>query len=112
MVQGHIDGLGRVEHVRNAPEDWRVRIAASDDLMQCITPKGSITMEGVSLTVAAVDSPKNGSPTWFEVALIPTTLDLTTLRDLQAGDQVNLETDIIARQVVHWMRYYGPLGRN
>jgi riboflavin synthase len=109
VVQGHVDGLGTVALVQDTPGDWRIRIEAPDPVMECVAPKGSIAIEGVSLTVAAVDSPQSGTPRWFEVALIPTTLDLTNLRDRAPGDIVNLETDILARQAVHWLRHYAAL---
>jgi len=111
VVQGHIDALGTVSRIKDDPGDWRLRVEAPDAAMQCIAPKGSIAIEGVSLTVAAVDSPDTGLPRWFEVALIPTTLDLTNLRDRKTGDRVNLETDILARQAVHWLRHYANLNR-
>ncbi|MFU8828290.1 MAG: riboflavin synthase [Phycisphaerales bacterium] len=111
IVQGHVDGLGRIEKVQSDPHDWRLRISAPDPLMECIAPKGSVTVQGVSLTIASVDRPSQGRPAWFEVALIPTTLDLTNLADLKPGDSVNLESDIIARQVVHWMRHYATPNR-
>ncbi|MFI4853559.1 MAG: riboflavin synthase [Phycisphaerales bacterium JB065] len=111
IVQGHIDGLGRVSKIQDDPSNWRIRIEAPDAVMECVAPKGSITVEGVSLTVAEVETPKSGRPRWFEVALIPTTLDLTNLRDRRAGDTVNLETDILARQAVHWLRHYAALGQ-
>ncbi|MGP1272760.1 MAG: riboflavin synthase [Phycisphaerales bacterium] len=109
IVQGHVEGLGRVAQIRTDGE-WRVRIEAPAELMPCITPKGSITVDGVSLTVAAVEPAER----WFEIALIPTTLDRTTLADLRVGEACNLETDILARTVIHYARHYaggsGALG--
>lgn len=104
VVQGHVEGVGEVTGVASRGE-WRVRIAPPRGLMPCIVPKGSVAVEGVSLTVAGVD-PAEG---WFEVALIPTTLERTTLGSLAVGSRVNIETDILARTVVHVMRYYGRL---
>lgn len=101
VVQGHVEGLGTVRAIQTVGE-WRVTIEAGKDLMPCITPKGSIAVEGVSLTVASVDV----AASTFDIALIPTTLDLTTLRDLRVGSLVNLETDILARTVVHYMRHF------
>jgi riboflavin synthase len=68
--------------------------------MGCIVQQGSIAINGVSLTVA------NVGDDWFEVALIPTTLEFTTLGDLRSGDRVNLETDYIAKIVINWLRRY------
>lgn len=101
LVQGHVDGTASVESVVTRGE-WRVRLAPPADLMQYIVPKGSVTVEGVSLTVAAVD-PAQG---WFEVALIPTTLEKTTLKGLASGARCNIECDAMAKTVVHWLRHY------
>jgi riboflavin synthase len=102
FVQGHVDGVGEVSGVEQGGEGgWRVRVTPPGELMRYIAPKGSITIDGVSLTIAAVDE---GA---FEVALIPTTLELTTLADLKAGELVNLETDILARTVVSYMERFG-----
>lgn len=95
FVQGHIEGVGTVTRVRKDPEDWRVEIEAPAQLMDAIIPKGSIAVEGVSLTVASVEGNR------FEIALIPTTLEATTLSELAEGDRVNIETDMIARAVAH-----------
>ena len=83
-------------------------MSADSSLMQYIVPKGSITCNGVSLTVASVDAQRNT----FTVALIPTTLKLTTLDRVEVGDTVNLETDVIAKTVVHWLRHYASQEKN
>ena len=98
LVQGHVDGtaalLSRVEG-----SAWRVlRFTLPADLAPLVANKGSITVSGVSLTVSAV-SPATAEDQWFEVSLIPETLSATTLGSLEVGQQVNLETDILARQV-------------
>lgn len=99
IVQGHVDGLGEVAGVASDADDWRVRIRPRDSsLMDFIAPKGSVTVEGVSLTVARVEADS------FEIALIPTTLEKTTLGALRGGQSVNLETDIIARSVVNYLK--------
>ena len=79
-----------------------MRLRPPGELMPFIVPKGSVTLAGVSLTVADV-RPAEG---WFEVALIPTTLDKTTLGTLKAGDAVNLECDAMAKTVVHWLTHF------
>lgn len=107
LVQGHVDGVARVESVRTQGE-WRTRFVPPAQLMPFLAPKGSVCVQGVSLTIAEV-SPAQG---WFEVALIPTTLEKTTLGGLKAGDGVNLECDAIAKQVVHWLTHYAPSGRS
>jgi riboflavin synthase len=98
IVQGHIDGTGEVLEVRRGAE-WRVlRLSLPAHLAPLVVDKGSIAVDGVSLTVSAV-SPAAGPVHWFEVSLIPETLEATTLGALGAGDEVNLETDILARHV-------------
>lgn len=98
FVQGHVDGVGRVTKVTSSAEEWRVTVQPPADLMPYVVPKGSVAVAGVSLTIAAVERES------FEVALIPTTLRLTTLGAVKAGDVVNLETDIVAKTIVHWLR--------
>lgn len=102
ILQGHVDSLGRVQSVARAGER-RVTVRPPADLMAYITPKGSVAIDGVSLTVARVE-PGAGV---FEVALIPVTLARTTLEDLCVGSEVNLEADIVAKTVVHYVRHYG-----
>jgi riboflavin synthase len=101
VVQGHVDGVAVVESVLTEGE-WRVRIRPPAELMEYMTPKGSVCVEGVSLTLARVE-PRQ----WFEVALIPVTLEKTTLGDLRAGSSVNVEADAFAKTVVNWVRHYG-----
>jgi riboflavin synthase len=111
FVQGHVDGVGQVERVTTA-EGHRVRVRPPPDLMPYLAPKGSICIDGVSLTIAglggATPGHPNAAPTWFEVALIPATLELTTLADLAEGDPVNLEADILAKTIVHYLRHFNP----
>lgn len=91
IVQGHVDGAGRVAAVRADGDSTVVTIAAAPELLRYVVEKGSITVDGVSLTVARVDG--DG----FDVALIPETLDRTTLGAVAEGAVVNLETDIFAK---------------
>jgi riboflavin synthase len=92
-VQGHIDGVGRVRSVEPEGESRRVWFDAAPEIVRYCVEKGSITVDGVSLTVAAVDG---GG---FAVALIPHTLEVTTLGSLAPGGEVNLETDVLAKYV-------------
>lgn len=102
IVQGHVDGLGVVRAAEPAADEVRVRIEPPGHLKQFIIEQGSVAVNGVSLTVAAL------TDQWFEVALIPTTLELTNLGSLQPEDAVNIEADYIARTVVRWMeRFHG-----
>lgn len=93
QVQGHVDGVGRVAAVDPEGDGVRVRIEPPVELLRYCVEKGSVTVDGVSLTVAGVGE------TGFEVALIPHTLAETTLSRLAAGDNVNLETDVLAKYV-------------
>jgi riboflavin synthase len=98
MMQGHVDGVGAI--VGRVPgEHWEVvRIALPPALARYVVEKGSIAVDGVSLTVSAV-SPADLPEPWFEVSLIPTTLRETTLGARTPGDPVNLEVDVIAKYV-------------
>ena len=93
VVQGHVDGTGRVESVAEQGLGRRLRIAADPAVLRYVVEKGSIAVDGVSLTVAAVD---DGG---FEIALIPETLERTTLGGLEPGRAVNLEVDVLAKYV-------------
>ncbi len=92
-VQGHVDGVGRVRSVEPEGDGKRVWVDAEPELMRYLVEKGSITVEGVSLTVAELD------PAGFAVALVQHTLAATTLGGLTPGDKVNLETDVLAKYV-------------
>ncbi|MEE9963584.1 MAG: riboflavin synthase [Propionicimonas sp.] len=98
IVQGHVDGTGTVLSVTPGAQWSVVRISLPAELAPLVVDKGSIAVDGVSLTVSALSRPEE-VPAWFEVSLIPETLALTTLGRCAAGDQVNLETDILARHV-------------
>ncbi|QEO13612.1 riboflavin synthase [Agromyces intestinalis] len=99
IVQGHIDGTAEVLEIRPA-EAWRViRFSLDPAHAPLVVDKGSIAVDGVSLTVSAVGDD------WFEVSLIPETLTATTLGERVVGDRVNIETDILARQVERMLRF-------
>lgn len=104
IVQGHVDGVGRVLGVLRDPRQWRLRISTPEALGPLVVDRGSISVDGVSLTVAAIEP--DARPTWFEVALIPTTLERTTLGERREGDRVNLESDVLMRGVLHAMRWW------
>ena len=104
IVQGHVDGTAEVLSI-SPSEDWTVvRFGLSRELAPLLVDKGSITVDGVSLTVSNISAPSEASQ-WFEVSLIPETLAVTTLGLRAVGDQVNLETDIIARQVARMLAF-------
>jgi riboflavin synthase len=89
IVQGHVDAVGRIASV----EDGRVWVEAPPEVLRYCVEKGSITVDGVSLTIAGLRDDA------FEVALIPHTLEVTTLGALEPGDEVNLEVDVLAKYV-------------
>ena len=99
LVQGHVDGVGRIL-ARDPAEQWEeVRVSLPPGLHRYVVEKGSITVDGISLTVTGV------SPEEFSVSLIPTTLKLTTLGHKGVGDPVNLEVDVLAKYVERLMTF-------
>ena len=102
IVQGHVDGVGTVRQVVREGNDVRLQIDCDPELAECVVEKGSISVDGVSLTVAAL------LPSGFEVALIPHTLEVTTLRDRQPHDRVNLEVDVLGKYVKHYLERLLP----
>jgi riboflavin synthase len=102
LVLGHVDAIGTVEAVTRVESTARVRIAVGDPaLAPLLIPQGSVAVDGVSLTVAAL------AGTTFEVMLIPHTLAATTLEGLEAGQTVNIETDVIGKYVVRSLALRG-----
>jgi riboflavin synthase len=97
LVSGHVDGIGTVTHFAPVGESWELRILTPADLARFVAYKGSITVNGVSLTVNSVVDRTDGCE--LSINLIPHTLDNTTLGSLEAGHLVNLEIDLIARYV-------------
>jgi riboflavin synthase len=97
IVQGHVDGIGTVLSTEDDGFARRVRVELPQDLLKYVVDKGSITLDGVSLTVADL----GGS--WAEVSLIPETLERTNLADLAPGDRLNVECDVVAKYVERLM---------
>ncbi len=93
FVTGHVDGTGEVLEVRRGPETMKLRIRAPEGVVRYLVEKGSVAVDGVSLTVNAVRGDE------FEVMIIPYTAQRTTLSHLKGGDRVNLEADILAKYV-------------
>jgi riboflavin synthase len=99
IVQGHVDAVGRVLE-RSPSEHWEVmRVGLPAHLSRYVAEKGSITVDGVSLTVVEIDDSPGGQEPSFTVSLIPTTLETTTLGSRAVGDLVNLEVDVLAKYV-------------
>lgn len=103
LVSGHVDGIGEVVRFEPAGESYLLAIKAPRSLLKYIARKGSITVNGVSLTVNQIEGEE------LEINLIPHTLAVTTLRDLRAGAKVNLEVDMIARYVERLLAAREPL---
>jgi riboflavin synthase len=100
FVQGHVDAAARVRHAGDRDGDYVLTIGHTREASSLVVEKGSITIDGVSLTVTGC------GPEWLEVMLIPHTLDATTLGRLTPGDDVNLEYDILAKYMVQLAEPY------
>jgi len=99
LVSGHVDGVGQVERIVEDARFWRVTIAAPENLARYIAMKGSICVDGTSLTVNQVDGAS------FELTIIPQTWEETVFSEYQTGSLVNLEVDVIARYLERLMQY-------
>ena len=97
IVQGHVDGTGRVAELAREGGDVRLCIECGPEIARYLVPKGSVAIDGVSLTVVGV------TDAGFDVALIPHTLAETNLGDRRPGDRVNLEADVLGKYVVHYL---------
>ena len=97
LVSGHVDGFGEIVNVTKLTDGWNVEVSLEKKLGRYLIAKGSICIDGVSLTVNAVKDSGNG--TLISVMLIPTTVSLTTLKNLHTGQHVNIEVDMLAKYV-------------
>jgi riboflavin synthase len=97
IVQGHVDGTGRVDALERVGDDVRFRVQCGAEIARYLVEKGSVAIDGVSLTVVGV------SDSGFDVALIPHTLNETNLGDRRRGDRVNLEADVLGKYVVRYL---------
>ena len=98
LVAGHVDGTASLVRIVHEPNTRKYYFSASTDILSGIVPKGSVTIDGVSLTVIDADDEH------FSVGLIPTTLAETTLGFLKAGDEVNIETDMVGKYIMKFMQ--------
>lgn len=101
FVQGHVDGAGAVKSIKKQAGDWLIKITLPESFMKYVIPMGSICIDGVSLTVASV----HGND--FTVSIIPHTLDMTTLKNIKPGSQVNIELDMIGKYIVNLIERTG-----
>ncbi len=97
IVQGHVDGTGRVDRLEREGDDVRLYVACEREITDNLVEKGSVAIDGVSLTVVGV------SDTGFDVALIPHTLEVTNLGIVKPGDRVNLEADVLGKYVKSYL---------
>ncbi|MBM4358525.1 MAG: riboflavin synthase, partial [Deltaproteobacteria bacterium] len=102
LVLGHVDGVGEVRAIERVGDAWRIAVAAPDALARFIAPKGSITVDGVSLTVNRVDGAR------FELMIVPHTFSVTILGGWVVGTRVNLEVDVLARYVARQLDVLFP----
>jgi riboflavin synthase len=102
LVTGHVDGIGIVDAIRKAGDFMEVQYRAPENLMPFIVEKGSIAVDGISLTVAGLEAER------FRVAYIPETAARTNLTDIRVGDRVNLETDLVGKYVARFLESWHP----
>jgi riboflavin synthase len=100
LVQGHVDATTTVTGIDRVGDDWRFEFALPDDLGRYVVGKGSVALDGISLTVA------DRSPDRFAVAIVPTTYEVTTLSEVAVGDPVHVEVDVVAKYVESMLEGY------
>ena len=105
FVQGHVDATAQLVEQHAGEKEWRLSVHPPLELMKFVVPKSSVTLDGVSLTVASVMKDR------FEVALIPTTLNLTTLASRPLGWPFNFEADVLSKTIVSWLERREDVGR-
>ena len=101
LVSGHVDAVARVKSVTSSGDAWNVTVEPPRELMSFLAPKGSVTLDGVSLTI------NRSHETAIELMLIPHTREVTNLGDLRVGSELNLEVDLLSRYVVHYLSRIG-----
>lgn len=99
FVQGHVNAIGKIKQIKTMGENWEIEVSFPVDLRKYMISEGSITLDGISLTIARLTSDT------FTVAIIPHTLEKTTLGGKKVGDHLNLEVDMIAKYIENFLRY-------
>jgi riboflavin synthase len=99
FVQGHVNALGKIKNIKSIGENWEIEVSFPPDLRKYMISEGSITLDGISLTIAKLTA------TTFTVAIIPHTLEKTTLSAKKVGDPLNLEVDMIAKYIENFLRF-------
>jgi riboflavin synthase len=102
FVQGHIDGVGQIEGIDHLSSGYRLTLRLDDNLMQFVVEKGSIAVDGLSLTVAVVQGNR------LEIAIIPHTWEVTAIHQKKTGDPVNIEVDILAKYISKFIQPFKP----
>jgi riboflavin synthase len=110
IVAGHVDGVGRVAERSPRGDAVRLAVKAPADLAPFLASKGSVAVDGVSLTLNAVAGGPGDAEALFEVMLVPHTLAATSLGERRPGDRVNIEVDVLARYVARWLEFRGERG--
>jgi len=111
IVSGHVDAIAKVAAIRKEGFSWIIEFSCPASLEQFFIEKGSVSIDGISLTVASL-KPTVGEHFNFTIAAIPHTLDVTTLASLSPGDDVNIEADLIGKYVARWMQSVNPKNLN
>ncbi len=100
IVQGHVNGIGKIQHLSQRGENWLMEVVIPEELMRYIVPEGSITIDGISLTVATLKSNKVG------INVIPHTYENTNIKQKSIGEPVNIEVDVLAKYVENLLKHH------
>ena len=106
FVQGHIDAIGKIKKVEKKGEFWQFTFETPKEILDCIIPKGSIAIDGTSLTIAEIQGQN------FSISIIPATFENTIFKNYKVGDSVNIETDILCRIVKKQLENILPRKQN
>jgi riboflavin synthase len=101
FVQGHVNAMGQIKQIKTTGENWEIEVSIPAELRKYMISEGSVTLDGISLTIAKL------TPNSLTVAIIPHTLEKTTLGTKKVGDHLNLEVDMIAKYIENFLRFDG-----